>query len=805
MPRKKGFGTFGGVFVPNILTILGVIMYLRLGWVVGNAGLRNALIILLIANLITLFTAFSISAIATNMRMRAGGAYYMVSRSLGAEVGGSIGIPLYLAQALVISLYIVGFAESLTLLLPGLNQKLVTLVTLAVLSGIALASSNLVIRIQYVILGVIVLSLVSFFSGSPVSMGELHLDPQYLEGYGFWEVFAVFFPAVTGILSGLSLSGDLKNPAKSIPTGTLLSVVAGAVVYLLIAFWFSMASDPKKLLEENLIMVVMARWGPLVYAGIWGATLSSALANIMAAPRTLQALSRDGIFLRFFQRGRGKSNEPVAATLFTFVLVAGVLMVGTLNTIAPVLTMFFLITYGSLNMIAFLEGLIRRPGFRPTFRVHWSVSLAGALGCVWVMFLINPLACVIGFVFVLVLYMVLKRIQIRRKWGDFRQGFWSMLIQFSLDHLEGGTEQAKSWRPMILLAGENLLSKQKMVRVAFELTRKTGFLSCINLYPENDNGDMVKDEQKFRSMLKENRIQAFYRGARVDRTPGGQAMASQIHGIGNFSHNTILLDWPDTISLKRRISRDTVEGFRQFRMYHEQQKSLLLLNADPSEGFEAYRTIDVWWDPGQKNGSFMLVLAHLLASGFMRGNATVRIKTVVMKDRMQRTRVLLENLVRQSRIKAEVRVIHPDSEKETRFGVRYDRSEFYRRKRRDWFEKAGVFFRNDGQDEKEMKNDLGKQAMEGKGGSPQEKDGHEDLEVKDMLSEQVRDRDGFIIDRSIHDIIANNSGGADLVMLGFNLPAEGREKRFIERMDELLAQLPDTLLVNCPFDFDLSE
>ena len=259
MTRTKGkFGTFGGVFVPNILTILGVIMYLRMGWVVGNAGLHHTLVILLIANLITLITSFSMSSIATSMKVRGGGAYYMISRSLGAETGGSIGIPLFLAQALGISLYIVGFAESITSLFPMLNIRLITLATLCVLTVLALISSGLVIRTQFIILGIVVLSLISLFSGRILTTEGIHLNPQYSGEYDFWSVFAVFFPAVTGILSGVSLSGDLRDPARSIPTGTILSVIAGALIYVSIAVWLSVAASPEELIRDNMILISLA-------------------------------------------------------------------------------------------------------------------------------------------------------------------------------------------------------------------------------------------------------------------------------------------------------------------------------------------------------------------------------------------------------------------------------------------------------------------------------------------------------------------------------------------------------------------
>jgi solute carrier family 12 sodium/potassium/chloride transporter 2 len=807
----KRFGTFGGVFVPNILTILGVIMYLRLGWVVGNAGLHQTLIILLIANLITLFTAFSVSSIATNMRMRGGGAYYLISRSLGAEVGGSIGIPLYLAQALVISLYIVGFAESLSLIFPHPDSLIVTLVTLTVLTVIALISSRLVIRIQYIILSVIVLSLVSFFLGKPVSFEHIHMNSHYTPGYDFWSVFAVFFPAVTGILSGVSLSGDLKDPAKSIPMGTILSVLAGALIYFLVAVWFSLVASPGELTGNNLIMVHIARWSPLIYAGIWGATLSSALANILAAPRTLQALAADGIVFRFFRRGRGRTNEPIVATVATFFLVAAVLLVGELNTIAPVLTIFFLITYGSVNIIAFLEGLIRRPGYRPTFRVHWFISLIGATGCVWVMFLINPVACITGFAFVFVIYLVLKRIQIQKSWGDFRKGIWSSLVQFSLGNLEQLTDHSVAWRPSLLLISRDLISRQKLIQIAFGLTQKSGFLTCINLQKSSDfNAEKLEeDSRNFKKMLHEKRINAFYKNAVVENYLSGQLIASQVHGVGEFSPNTILLDWSESIrGSEHRASSEASDQFRLIRFYSDLNKSLILLHVNPQIQRTGYQTVDIWWDPGQKNGSFMLLLAHLLTSGRYRGESRLNIKTVVLKDKLEQTHHLLEELVRKSRIRADINVLYPDTAREASLGLQFERYRRMQRRQKKWFTSLRGVFLPDNKEpvyREERAAEEEKLRIDIDPDMPEEDELEEagDDAIKEKLSGQIKDKDTFIINRNIQEIIAGNSRQADLVMLGFNIPARGKEKKYIEKMESLLAQLPDTLLVNCPFDFEL--
>jgi amino acid transporter len=811
--RKEGFGTFGGVFVPNILTILGVIMYLRMGWVVGNAGLQHTLVILLIANLITLFTSFSMSAIATNMRMKGGGAYYMISRSLGAEVGGSIGIPLYFAQALGISLYIAGFAESVNNLFPGLNTLIITLGTLVILTLLALISAGLVIRIQYIILSVIALSLISFFSGEPLSFDAVHLDPNYSGTYDFWSVFAVFFPAVTGILSGVSLSGDLRDPARSIPAGTIWSVFAGALVYVMIAVWFSLAASPGELVSNNTIMISMARWGPLIYAGIWGATLSSALANLLAAPRTLQAMATDAIVFRIFRKGRGRTNEPVWATFFTFLLVAGVLFVGELNTIAPVLTMFFLITYGSVNFISFIERVIRRPGFRPTFQVHWAISMLGAAGCIWVMFVINPLACILGFAFVFIIYLILKRIQLQKNWGDVRRGIWSAVIEYSLLNLERLKDHLGTWRPNVLLLGENLISKQKLLQIAFGLTQKSGFLTCINLVGSRDSeGDKLEIESsEFKQMLHDKRINAFYRNAVVDNYLSGQMIASQIHGIGEFRHNTILLDWKEATRGKGfRASSDRSDRFNLMRFYRGLGNSLLLLHVNPEIQRSVYQKIDVWWDPGQKNGSFMLLLAHLLATSTFHDNPKLTIKTVVLKDKMEQTHALLEELVTKSRIKAHINVLYPETAREISLSIAFDRFQRKKERQKRWSAAVRKMILMTGGEREDEAKDTGiaeESKEEGSTAEVQERMDHRedsgDDEIKERLSEQIQDRDVFIIDKNINEIIISNSKNADLVMLGFNIPPEGKAKKNIEKMDTLLEKLPDTLLINCPFDFEL--
>ncbi|NIP57879.1 MAG: Na-K-Cl cotransporter, partial [Gemmatimonadetes bacterium] len=259
-------------------------MYLRFGWVVGNVGLVGTLVIVTLCTAITGFTALSMAAIATDRRVRIGGAYYMISRSLGLETGGAVGIPLYFALALSCALYTIGFAESVAAVFPALSQRWAGVVTTVAVALLALKSTRLVIRGQYFVMAAIALSLLSFFLGGPLEETTVELTgapPRLSEG--FWVVFAVFFPAVTGIEAGVNMSGDLKDPARSIPRGTLAALGTGYLVYMTLPVILAMRADAVTLIEDPLIMRRMAFWGDAILLGVWGATLSSAVGSILGA------------------------------------------------------------------------------------------------------------------------------------------------------------------------------------------------------------------------------------------------------------------------------------------------------------------------------------------------------------------------------------------------------------------------------------------------------------------------------------------------------------------------------------------
>ena len=403
------FGTFGGVFTPDVLTILGVIMFLRLGWVVGNAGLLGAILIILMAKVITFCTGMSMSSITTNIKIGAGGPYSIISKSLGLEAGGSIGIPFYVSQTLSAALYIIGFTEGWLMIFPAHNALLVSLITAIVLFVVSYSGAKYAIRVQYVIFVLIILSIISFFFTQAQPVDKITLIGRF-EDASFWQVFAIFFPAVTGIMAGANLSGDLKNPRKSIPMGTLAAIGFTLVIYVLMAFFSAKFISPEELRSNQMFMVDYAFWGPLIIIGILAATFSSALGSLIGAPRILQALAKQQTipYSSFFQKV-SSSHEPRNAILLTVGIIVISLLLGDLNALATIITLFFLITYGMLNLVVFIQQSMKIISFRPTFKISRAIPFIGSFGKFLIMILISPIFSLLAIITIVFLYIWLSK------------------------------------------------------------------------------------------------------------------------------------------------------------------------------------------------------------------------------------------------------------------------------------------------------------------------------------------------------------------------------------------------------------
>ena len=370
-------GTFAGVFTPSVLTILGIILFLRLGYVVGSAGLGRALIIIAIANAISVLTSFSLAAVATNIKVKGGGDYYLISRTLGVEYGGAIGIVLFLAQSVSIAFYCIGFGEAVADMVPGLPASAAQIVAAAavlLLFVFAWMGADWATKFQFVVMSLLIAALISFFIGGALKWHFSSLVHNFAvpeSGPSFWVLFAIFFPAVTGFTQGVSMSGDLKDPGKSLPLGTFLAVGISIVVYFGVAVIFAGAAPGEVLREDLGAMERISAIGLFIQGGVIAATLSSGMASFLGAPRILQSLAGDRIFpfLLPFAKGSGKSNNPRRGVLLSSVIAFATVGLGKLNLIAPVVSMFFLISYGLLNYATYYESRAGSPSFQAALSV----------------------------------------------------------------------------------------------------------------------------------------------------------------------------------------------------------------------------------------------------------------------------------------------------------------------------------------------------------------------------------------------------------------------------------------------------
>lgn len=672
---KARFGTFGGVFVPNVLTILGLIYFLRTGWVVGQVGMVYALLIVAIANLLSLMTGLSLSAIATSMTVRTGGAYFILTRTLGLEFGGAIGIPLFLSQAVSVAFYIIGFTEALEWVAPGVvpYARYISTVVVLLFGLLAWVGADFAIKVQYLVLAVLLAAIASFYLGGwtgplePVLgavQGDTHeqfsnaVKRELAQPQGFWVVFAVYFPAVTGIMVGASMSGDLKNPGKSIPRGTLLSIGFTAIIYITTTIWVSLTSTRNELLTNNLVLQDIAIWPhlKLVLLGVWAATLSSALGSVLAAPRTMQALAMDRVIPRFLGSQLGHKTEPRAAILVTTAIAVGIVWLGGLNFVATVITMFFLATYGTMNLAAGIEKLIGNPSYRPTFNLHWSLSLLAAVGCFGTMLLINVPATLVVVAIIVLVFVMLQRRSLKTEFGDLRSGIWASVARHSLLKLEAAPKRTKNWRPNVIAFTGQPRNRKHLVKIGRWLLRGQGILSFVEIVV----GDVEKLAISGIRHQRRDTIAEFLREQEVDGFAEcqiardffeGAITVAQSHGLAGLEPNTILMglsETPEGLAKQQAL----IPVFSSLR------KSVLLLSYDAERGYGNHDRIDVWWGGKSRNGELMLLLAHIIRSHRDWAGAKVRLLQIIDDERdLDSTRERLTTLLAEVRVKASAKPV----------------------------------------------------------------------------------------------------------------------------------------------------
>lgn len=577
--KIKGFGT-APVFFTAISTILGAILFLRFGFAVGTLGIGGVLLILLIGHFVTIPTAFAISEIATNQRVEGGGEYFIISRSFGLNIGGTIGIALYLSQAISVAFYVIAFTEAFEPVFNwvkntyelDLPRQVISIPAMALLAVLILRKgANLGVKALYFVVAILFVSLFLFFIGktdyavssTPVfSGGALRNMDQ------FFLVFAIIFPALTGMTAGVGLSGDLKNPGKSIPLGTVAATLSGLVIYIFIVFKLSNSASIDDLINNQLVMGDIALWGWIfIPIGLAASTISSALGSVMVAPRTLQALGNDRTFPfprfnRLMAKGKGDSNEPYNASLITVIIAFVFVALGDVNAVARIISMFFMLTYGSLCLISFLNHFGSSPSYRPTFRSHWVLSMIGFVFSIYLMFRMDSLYAILAIVVMIVLYIYISYYHSERQ--GLESIFRSALFQINRNlqvYLQKNQSMKKkvSWHPSAVCVTEVNSDRDNAFRLLTWISHKYGFgtyIQYIKDYYSNATHVQAKEALELLIERTESRKSNVYVDTIVSPSyTSAIAQIIQLPGISGLDNNMTLFEYDkkDTKNLEQIV------------------------------------------------------------------------------------------------------------------------------------------------------------------------------------------------------------------------------------------------------------
>lgn len=640
-PPAGKLGTFAGVFTPSILTILGIILFLRLGFVVGNSGLYSALLIILLANAISVLTGFSVAAVATNLKVKGGGDYYLISRTLGVGFGGAIGLVLFFAQCISVGFYALGFGEAVAGLLGNGGGHIAQIVaTMAVIGLFVLTwlGADWASRFQYLVMALIFAALGSFTVGA---LGDFqgHLLAENwerpLDALPFWVAFAIFFPAVTGFTQGVSMSGDLANPARSIPTGTFLAVGLSIVVYFGVALLLAGTRPLDALSSDTASINRIAAFAPLIDAGVIAATLSSALASFMGAPRILQSLAADEVFgpLKPFAQGAGPGNNPRRAILLSGAIALSVIALGNLNLIASVVSMFFLVSYGLLNYATYFEARANSPSFRPSFRFYdRRLSLLGGLGCLGAMLAIDIAAGLVAASVVFAIYQYLSHQAPPVRWADSRRSYHLREVRNHLLKAAREASHPRDWRPQILLFSADSKRRARLLQFAAWIEGGSGVVTAVEVIVGSGPRIMKKREEQLNALCEELEAAESNAFPLVVTAPDLDAALTtivQTAGIGPLRINTTLANWirgTPAVFGEAAIGRYGQNMRTAFRL----GCNVLVLDADSEEWAVLSeiplkeRQIDIWWSDS-KTGEFMLLLAYLMTRHEDWSEAKIRV------------------------------------------------------------------------------------------------------------------------------------------------------------------------------------
>lgn len=635
--QKKGkvikFGWIEGVYMRCLLNIWGVMLFMRLTWVMGQCGIVQGLLVMTFCNVVTTITAISMSAVSTNGQIKGGGVYFMISRALGPEFGGAIGLMFTLANSIAVSMYIIGFAESLLDMfqdyVPGWegmvdadfktfrtnDVRIIGSATLVLILVLAIIGMEWVTRVQKALLVLLLFSQVDFmvgtflprskevyakgFTGWSIDTAKANLGANYEEGESFFSVFAVFFPAVTGIVAGANLSGDLKDPAVAIPKGTLSAIVTTYITYIIygtvVSFTYltsasgnvteyemwtnsSIAESDRTLpsyldctaasrggehcqygtLHDQQTMAVISCTGYLIYGGCFAATISSAIASLVGAPRVLQALAKDKLYpkIEFFAPGWGANNDPVRGYFVVFLVALACILVAELNVVSSLLSNFFVAAYALINFSVFHASITKSPGWRPAFKYYspW-MALLGVILCVFSMFAMDWFTALLTLLITAVLYLYIYYRKPEANWGSSAQAQVFVNALKGVQSLTDTQEHVKNYRPKVLVLTGNPAHRPPLVDFANLITKKLSLLICGHVLTEPGSVHLSTLKESTQAWLTDKKIKGFYTVTESNNFEEGAKSCLNLAGLGKLAPNMLLMgykgDWADDLEVAR--------------------------------------------------------------------------------------------------------------------------------------------------------------------------------------------------------------------------------------------------------------
>jgi len=651
----------------SISTILGAILFLRFGYAIGHQGFMGVIGIILLGHMVTIPTAMAVAEIATNQKVQGGGAYYIISRSFGLNIGAAIGIALYLSQAISTAFYVIAFSEAFDPLIrilhyelniPLIDKRWIGLFSMGLLSVIILTrGANMGMKALYVVVALLFTSLFFFLLGkSTLPDQPFQLNDQIQNPDDFFFVFTIVFPAFTGLIAGLGLSGDLRNPGKSIPRGTLLATIGGFVVYIVVAYKLALSASPEELASDQLIMGKIALWGPIIPIGLAAASLSSALGSIMVAPRTLQAIGMDRVFPgtglnRWLARGKAKDNEPINGALISITIGFVFVAFGDIDFVAQIISMFFMVTYGAICLISLLEHFAADPSYRPTFRSRWYLSLIGAVTSFWLMFKMNAPYALLSLMIMAGIYAMVSGYKKKEKGlaNLFRGVVFQMSRQLQILAQRADKEDLNEhWRPFTICISQDTF----MRRSAFDMLRwislKYGFGTYIHyikgFLTDETNHESKEVLNKLINLAAGSKNRVYLDTIISPSYTSAIAQVIQLSGISGKGNNMILFEFSQNnpAALEEPLNTHDILYGTGF--------DLCVLNTS-YKGFGYKKQIHIWiTSRDYDNANLMILLGYIILGHPEWKDGIIKIFSIYHGKEAERKTEELKNLIREGRL-----------------------------------------------------------------------------------------------------------------------------------------------------------